>query len=168
MKAIIIAGMFLVLSSTALAQRPVHSCAGDLSVEGNRNKLLILREDSRKIATAKSKHQLDGGLFNLDNSLLVVYGLPNQVDRIHPQTTRLTVFSIEKGKPRMRRIFGETFGSGILEIGFTQDNKSIYVSTRLGHGLIDIRNKDVAWFSLSEELDVKLQECPPDNATKAF
>ena len=168
MKSLIVTGFFLLFSSTALAVRPVHSCSGNLSVERNSSNFLVLRQNSREIGALRIRHQLTGGLFNLENSLLVVYGLPNQANPAHPQTTYLTLYSLDRKRPRMRRLLSEVFGSRILEIGFTEDNKSVYVNTRLGHGLIDIRNKDVAWFSLSEELDVKLQECSAENRARAF
>ena len=159
MRRLIIAGMLALCCKMALADPRIVSCFENFSVERRSDRLLVVRQGNRDIGFARTKHQLDGGNFNRENSLLAVYGLPDRADVVNPQATMLAVYALpKKGKRSMRKIYAGMFGSRVYEVSFSVDNRHIVVATRFGYVTIDMRTKK-STFQMTDEIDLELQEC---------
>lgn len=66
------------VSKNSIADTRIISCLGFYSAEKKAATSVVVSHGLRPIGVARIDHQLDGGAFNLDNSILVTYGLASK------------------------------------------------------------------------------------------
>lgn len=159
MRSFLYAVVIFFVSKYSIADTRIISCLDSYSAEKETTTSVVVSHGSRPIGVARIDHQLDGGAFNLDNSMLVTYGLPNDANVDYPQTTRLTIYAL---KNRPRAIFNDTYGSGVDAVAFSADEKYIIVSTRFGQSIINLVKRKSKSFDVTHEFDMQLQECKSD------
>lgn len=155
MKAVLCA-LLLFASGYSIANTRITSCLDSYLAENKTASFMLVSREQRPVGSVEIDHQLDGGLFSLDNSILAVYGLPLNANVDHPQAMRLTIYSLKNG---LHAIFKETYGSGVVAIAFSADGKYLIASTRLGQSLIDITERKSKSFDAAHEFKIVLQEC---------
>lgn len=156
MRSFLCAAVIFFVSNYCMADTRIISCLDSYSAETKATTSVVVSHGFRPIGVAKIDHHLGGGAFNLDNSILVIYGLPNNVNIDYPQTTRLAIYSLKNGP---RAIFSETYGSGVDAVAFSADKKYIIVSTRLGQSLVNVAKRKSKSFDANYEFNMQLQEC---------
>ncbi len=129
MRKFLYAVVIFFVSNYCIADTRIISCHDSYLAEKKATTSVVVSHGLRPIGLAKIDHHLGDGAFNFDNSILVIYGLPNNVNIDYPQTTRLTIYSLKNGP---RAIFSETYGSGVDAVAFSAGKKYIIVSTRFG------------------------------------
>lgn len=136
----------------------VESCDGKFSARASKSGLLIVERAGKRLWARQLNHEVEGGIFNSDNSMLVLYGLPRAIDVVHPQGTRLTVFSI---RSRPRELFQRTYGGGIFEIAFGNGNDEghLFLNSRFAIEIINLKTETVESFDLLSEPAFDRQVC---------
>ncbi|WP_143746448.1 hypothetical protein [Caballeronia catudaia] len=135
----------------------IKSCSDDYSIAiGLHSNVIRVSKEGKVFAVAKSDHDIVGGVFSLDDSYLVVYGLPAKVDRRSPQAEILSIYSTH---PRLHLIMKRTYGGGIYDIGFGVNQRSIFVNSRFGFEIIDFQRKKVRSFDLMSEPQFTKEFC---------
>ncbi|WP_124585375.1 hypothetical protein [Burkholderia contaminans] len=108
----------------------------------------------------KINHHIDGGVFSLDGRSLVVYGMPNKIDLRDPQAQFVTVYDLN---PNLRMIFRRTYGGGVYEVAIGSGKKTIFVSSRFGFSVVDIRNIKIKSYDPISEPRFSRQKCKLGN-----
>ncbi|HDR9190698.1 hypothetical protein QZM46_32175 [Burkholderia vietnamiensis] len=67
----------ILFSARATAGAVVESCDSLFSAKNSRGSLIIERA-GKVVGVSKIDHEIDGGAFSDDDSLLIVYGLPKR------------------------------------------------------------------------------------------
>ncbi|MGZ2747637.1 hypothetical protein [Burkholderia stagnalis] len=134
----------------------VTSCDGGYVAKiGDRHEMVVSRRGQR-VATMKVDHHIDGGVFSLDDSVLVVFGLPFRVDPRFPQVAHLSIYFIGKN---IRLIEKEVYGGGVYDAAFSKDRKSIVVNSQFGVDVIDVERRQVHTFDAAHIPKFELQKC---------
>ncbi|WGS46215.1 hypothetical protein LFL97_34865 [Burkholderia sp. JSH-S8] len=134
----------------------VTSCDGRYVAKiGDRHEMVVLRRGQR-VATMKVDHHIDGGVFSLDDSVLVVFGLPFRVDPRSPQVAHLSIYFIGKN---IRLVEKEMYGGGVYDAAFRKDRKSIVVNSQFGVDVIDVERRQVHTFDAAHTPKFELQKC---------
>ncbi len=134
----------------------VSSCDGNyLAMDDVRGQVTI-KHDGRNIGLAKIDHAIRGGVFSLDGSMLVVFGLPTKIDANYPQVTHLSIFSV---KPKMQLIEREVYGGGVYDAAFSVDKNFIVVENQFGVDVINLRKKKAQSFDAAYIPQFKTQQC---------
>ncbi|WP_124605697.1 hypothetical protein [Burkholderia sp. Bp9142] len=147
--------LFALLLSDACA-KVVRSCDGRYSAQILGPSELVVKRGGRKVGIVKIDHHIEGGAFSLDGRSLIVYGMPNKVDLRGPQATFISIYIL---KPTLRAIMKRTYGGGIYDVAIGSDQKSIFVSSRFGFDVIDIRNMKISSFDPISEPQFSRQKC---------
>lgn len=154
---------FLLASGNLLASDLIKSCDGEFTAALKTKTTVLIKSKGKPVGYAKIDHQLDGGVFSLDNSFFVAYGIPNVVDRRYPQVRKLTIYSIKKS-PAI--VFMDVYGGGIFSAKFSADGENLVVDHRYGTSIIDVKMRKLRNFDLSREVTVPLQECVSENSAR--
>jgi len=148
---------FIFFLSNARADA-IQSCDGELlaHVDDSRPGVVIFEKKGQEIGSAGIDHDIVGGEFNLENSLLVVYGAPKKLDLTAPQGEYLSVYSI---LPHPHMIMKKSFGGGIYDVAFGVGGKSIYVASRFGFEITDAKKNLWKYFDPLSEPNFERQRC---------
>lgn len=134
----------------------VTSCDGRYVAKiGDRHEMVVSRRGQR-VATMKVDHHIDGGVFSLDDSVLVVFGIPFRVDPRSPQVAHLSIYFIDKN---IRLLGGGVYGGGVYDAAFSKDRKSIIVNSQFGVDVIDVERRRVHTFDAAHVPEFELQKC---------
>lgn len=83
--------IFSILISVNVEAHVVSSCDGVYSASIGAGGGLVIQQAGRYLGVVKTDHSVDGGLFSLDDSILIAFGLPTEIDARSPKITRLSV-----------------------------------------------------------------------------
>ncbi|WP_157259214.1 hypothetical protein [Burkholderia ubonensis] len=108
------------------------------------------------VGTAKIDHDIDGGVFSLDDSLMIVYGVPKKISRQYPQKTILSVYRIF---PRPTVIMSEVYGGGVYDASFSDSQKFIVVDNQFGIDVLDVIREKSKSFDSTYTPDFSIQKC---------
>ncbi|UVE69135.1 hypothetical protein L2Y90_20500 [Burkholderia pyrrocinia] len=147
--------LLTILLSVARAQ-VVRSCDGRYSAEVADRAEMIIKRDGRKIGVVKIDHNIDSGVFSLDERSFVVYGMPSKIDHRSPQAEFISIYLL---KPKLRMIMKRTYGGGVYDVAIGSDQKSIFVSSRFGFDVIDIRDMKIKSYDPISEPKFSRQQC---------
>jgi hypothetical protein len=136
----------------------VKSCDGQLTAEigGSHRGTILIKHGAEKLGVVKIDHDIVGGLFDLKNNLLVVHGMPNKINQKSPQAEFLSIYRL---KPRPRMVMERTYGGGIYEIAVSADDSSIFVASRYGFDIINLRSGKIESSDPLSEPKFLKQQC---------
>jgi hypothetical protein len=134
----------------------VVSCDGRYSAQIFGRSDLLVKRDGRRIGVAKVNHHINGGVFSLDGRSLVIYGMPDKIDLRSPQAQFVSVYDLN---PRLRMIVRKMYGGGVYEVEIGYGNKEIFVSSRFGFDVMDIKNMKIKSYDLFSEPQFSRQKC---------
>jgi hypothetical protein len=152
----LIAAMFLWSAST-MAEAVVKSCDATFSAASNNHGSMIIENNGKITGKVRLDHDIDGGVFSLDDSLLVVYGLPKRVSRKYPQATRLSVYKVS---PRPTLVMNEMYGGGVYDALFSDNQKFVVVENQYGVDVLDLIRRKSKSFD-STYAPYSTQKCHP-------
>ncbi|MCA8036889.1 hypothetical protein LGM46_28365 [Burkholderia arboris] len=93
----------------------------------------------------KIDHSIDGGVFSLDDYVLIIFGLPFAMDRRFPQVSYPSIYLIGRGV----RAVGEGFmGGGVYDAEFSGDRKFIVINIRFGVEVMDVEKEGTHSFDV--------------------
>ncbi|WP_126283217.1 hypothetical protein [Burkholderia stagnalis] len=134
----------------------VTSCDGDYVAKIGGRREVVVSRGGRRVAAAKVDHHINGGAFSLDDSVLVVFGLPFSADPRSPQVAHLSIYFIGKN---MRLAEKEVYGGGVYDAAFSEDRKSIVVNGQFGVDVIDVERGQVHTFDAAHVPKFEFQKC---------
>ncbi|WP_155836893.1 hypothetical protein [Paraburkholderia mimosarum] len=134
----------------------VSSCDGDYSARNDGRGQMIVEHDGRNIGSAHIGHAIDGGVFSLDNSILVLFGLPKKIDSRYPQVIHLSVYLV---KPKIHLIESEVYGGGVYDAAFSDDQNFIVVDNQFGVDVINLKERKAQSFDATYVPQFKTQQC---------
>lgn len=76
--------------------------------ENQRPQEMAVLRGGRHVGAMKIDHSIDGGVFSLDDYVLIIFGLPFAMDRRFPQVSYPSIYLIGRGV----RAVGEGFMGG--------------------------------------------------------
>ncbi|MGY4728480.1 hypothetical protein [Burkholderia pyrrocinia] len=155
MKKHILFFLLTIFLSVARAQ-VVRSCDGRYSAEAAGRTEMLIKRDGKKMGMVKIDHDIDAGVFSLDERSLVVYGMPSKIDLRSPQAEFLSIYLL---RPKLRMIMKRTYGGGVYDVAIGSDQKSIFVSSRFGFDVIDIRDMKIKSYDPISEPSFPRQQC---------
>ncbi|MCU9956992.1 hypothetical protein OEJ37_26890 [Burkholderia sp. BKH01] len=147
--------LLVIFLSDARAQ-VVRSCDGRYSAQATGRAEMLVRRDGKKIGVTKIDHGIDAGAFSLDGKSLIVYGMPIKIDLRSPQAEFISIYSL---RPKLRMIMKRTYGGGIYDAAIGSDQKSIFVSSRFGFDVVDIKDMKIESFDPVSEPRFSRQKC---------
>lgn len=134
----------------------VSSCDGRyLAADIVRGRITI-EKDGKNVGSVNVGHAIHGGVFSLDDSMLVVFGLPKKLDVNYPQVTHLSVLSL---KSKIKIIERQVYGGGVYEVVFSADKKYIVVNNQFGVDVIDVEEKKSHSFDITYLPKFDVQHC---------
>nr|WP_141661981.1 hypothetical protein [Burkholderia ambifaria] len=148
--------ILLLISLGDVSAEVVSSCDGRyLATDVVRGRMAI-EKDGKNFGSAKVGHAIHGGVFSLDNSMLVVFGLPNKIDVSYPQVMHLSVFSLGS---KIEIIESQVYGGAVYDAAFSVDKKYIVVSNQFGVDVIDVVEKRSSSFDIAYLPKFDVQQC---------
>lgn len=147
--------LLVIFLSDARAQ-VINSCDGGYSAMVVGRGSILVEHAGKKIGSIRAEHGIAGGAFDSDGALLVVYGLPNKVDPRSPQAEYLTVYLT---RPRLHEILKRTYGGGVYEVAIGTDPDLLFVSSRFGFEIVNIKTKKIKSFDPLSEPKFSRQQC---------
>jgi hypothetical protein len=149
--------LFLLLTCLADArEQVVTSCDGKYSTKIIGRSEMLVEHAGRKLGAVKVDHGIAGGVFDSTGELLVVYGVPNKVDIRSPQAEYLSIYRL---KPVPHMIMKRTYGGGVYEVAFGADSNLIFVSSRFGFDILDVKTMKIKSFDPMSEPPFSRQQC---------
>ncbi|WP_157381419.1 hypothetical protein [Burkholderia ubonensis] len=145
----------LLWAGRAGAEIEVKSCDNMFSAKSSRGSMVI-EHAGKVVGTAKIDHDIDGGAFSLDDSLMIVYGVPKKISRRYPQRTILSVYRIF---PHPAVIMSEVYGGGVYGASFSDSQKFVVVSSQFGIDVLDVIRKKSKSFDPTYTPDFSTQKC---------
>ncbi|MDR5800877.1 hypothetical protein [Caballeronia sp. LZ001] len=152
---------YLLLTLMAMFIGDVHativsSCDGGYSAKNHGRGRLIVEHGEKKIGSAHIDHAIDGGTFSLDDSILVLFGLPKKLDTHYPQVTHLSVYLV---KPEIHLIESAVYGGGVYDATFSEEQKFIVVRNQFGVDVINLKEPKAQSFEATYVPPFKTQQC---------
>ncbi|AJX14348.1 hypothetical protein [Burkholderia ubonensis] len=142
---------------SAAAEIEVKSCDNMFSAKSSHGSIVVERA-GKVVGTAKIDHDIDGGVFSLDDSLMIVYGVPKKISRQYPQRTILSVYRIF---PHPAVIMSEVYGGGVYDASFSDSQKFVVVDNQFGIDVLDVIHKKSKSFDSAYNPDFSTQKCEP-------
>jgi hypothetical protein len=134
----------------------VKSCDGEYTARIDHSGTMLVERGKLTVKYIKIDHDISGGVFSRDDSLLIVYGLPNKIDARYPQTTRLSLYAVSM---QPHAIMKEVYGGGIYGVAFSTDQRFVFVENKFGMDVLDVLNKTAKSFDSSHVLGFSTQSC---------
>lgn len=156
MKRYLLILIFFIFSQVK-ADVTIKSCDGEYNARIVRQGTMLVERGNSIIASMKIDHDISGGSFSLDHSLLVVYGLPNKIDIRYPQTIHLSLYSINAQSHTV--LMNEVYGGGVYGTSFSTDQHFISVDTQSGIDVLNLKTKTNKLYDPSHVLDFPTQHC---------
>ena len=145
----------LVLTKAATAEVVIKSCNSMYSVKSGRESIVVERA-GKVVGGAKIDHDIEGGVFSMDDSLIVVYGLPKKISKRYPQTTSLSVYKI---LPHPMIILKETYGGGVYDVVFSENQEFVVVANKFGVDVLSIVDKKSTSFGVDYVPKFRTRRC---------
>lgn len=155
MKKYVLFFLLAILLSDARAH-VVRSCDGKYSAEATGRAEMLVEQGGKKLGIVKIDHDIDAGVFSLDGKSLVVYGMPNKIDLRSPQAEFLSIYLL---KPKLHMIMERTYGGGIYDVAIGSDQNSVFISSRFGFDVVDIKNMKIKSSNPISEPQFSRQQC---------
>jgi hypothetical protein len=149
-------GIIIIILSINCDAAKVFSCYGEYLANDRAHRILVVRQKGKIIGSLRIEHAVNGGVFSLDNSTLIVFGVPLRVDVRAPQVTWLSIVSL---KPKVSVIRKEVFGGGVYEAAFSSRKEFIVVNNQFGIEIINIKNGVSKSFDATYIPPFSMQEC---------
>ncbi|WP_157655332.1 hypothetical protein [Burkholderia ubonensis] len=140
---------------SAAAEIEVKSCDNMFSAKSSHGSIVVERA-GKVVGTAKIDHDIDGGVFSLDDSLMIVYGVPKKINRQYPQRTILSVYRIF---PHPAVIMSEVYGGGVYGASFSDSQNFVIVDNQFGIDVLDVIHKKSKSFDPAYTPDFSTQKC---------
>ena len=159
MKRSLIFSQFLFWTELAAAGVTIRSCDETYTAKIDVRGTLVIKRDTRIVNSIKIDHDVLGGVFSLDNSLLIVYGAPNKIDPVYPQVTHLSLYAV--GEHR-RTLVKEVYGGGVYGVAFSTDQRFASVENQFGIDVLNVRAKTTQSFDPTYVVGFSTQQCPTE------
>lgn len=140
----------------ALAAPSIQSCDGLYAAKMDGNGVLLINHGFRRFASKRIDHNLSGGVFSLDNSILIVFGSPRNVNSKGPQVTRLSIISVRR---RPFVIMRQIYGGGVYDAAFSSDQNFVSVENKFGIDVLDLTHKTSKMFAPTYRVGFSTQKC---------
>ncbi|WP_338340233.1 hypothetical protein [Burkholderia vietnamiensis] len=144
----------ILFSARATAGAVVESCDSLFSAKNSRGSLIIERA-GKVVGVSKIDHEIDGGAFSDDDSLLIIYGLPKNISRRGPQRTLLSVFRVR----RASRFIKEEYGGRVYSVSFGIDRRMVVVDSGFGVDVIDLVKRTSTFYDQGYTPNFALRKC---------
>lgn len=144
----------MILATSVTAETLIKSCDAVFSAKSVNGSIVIKRE-GKIVGMSKIDHEVDGGVFSMDDSLLMVYGFPKNVSGKNPQRTILSIFKV----PRATLVGKEEYESRIYEVSFSDNQQIAVVDSRFGIDVIDLIKKKSTFYDPAYTPDFETQRC---------
>lgn len=144
----------ILLSAGVMAETAIESCDALFSAKSSHG-LLIIERAGQVVGTSKVGHEIEGGVFSNDDSLLIIYGLPRNVSRRSPQRTFLSIFRVN----RVSLLVKEEYESRVYGVSFSVDQRVAVVDSRFGVDVIDLVKRRSTFYGLAYTPDFATQKC---------
>ncbi|WP_155627894.1 hypothetical protein [Burkholderia vietnamiensis] len=154
MKRYIFLVVAILAAANAAAEVVVKSCDALFSAKNSRGSLIIERA-GKVVGISKIDHEIDGGAFSDDDSLLIVYGLPKNISRRGPQRTLLSVFRVR----RASRFIKEEYGSRVYNVSFGIDRRMVVVDSGFGVDVIDLVKRTSTFYDQGYMPNFAIKKC---------
>lgn len=115
-----------------------------------------IKKDGKNVGSVNVGHAIQGGVFSLDGSMLVVFGVPKKLDVNYPQVTYLSVLLL---KPKTRIIDNQVYGGSVYDAAFSVDKKYIVVNNQFGVDVIDLAEMRSHSFDIAYLPKFGIQKC---------
>ncbi|WP_209937678.1 MULTISPECIES: hypothetical protein [Burkholderia] len=144
----------ILLSTSAMAETAIESCDALFSAKSSHG-LLIVERAGKVVGASKIDHEIDGGAFSNDDSLLIIYGLPRNVSGRSPQRTFLSIFRVN----RVSLFIKEEYESRVYDVSFSVDQRVAVVDSRFGVDVIDLVKRKSTFYDPTYTPDFATQKC---------
>lgn len=144
----------ILFSARATAGAVVESCDSLFSAKNSRGSLIIERA-GKVVGVSKIDHEIDGGAFSDDDSLLIIYGLPKNISRRGPQRTLLSVFRVR----RASRFIKEEYGGRVYSVSFGIDRRMVVVDSGFGVDVIDLVKRTSTFYDQGYTPNFAIRKC---------
>ncbi|SEH48574.1 hypothetical protein [Paraburkholderia hospita] len=148
--------IFSILISVNVEAHVVSSCDGVYSARIGAGGGLVIQQAGRYLGVVKTDHAVDGGLFSPDDSILIAFGLPTEIDARSPKITRVSIYSV---KPTVSLIHRVTYGGGVYDVAFSDDQNYVFVNNQYGVDVIDIRRGNFQPYDSTHVPQFTTQQC---------
>lgn len=148
--------LLLVIFGVGARAEVVTSCDGNYLAKINNRHEMVVERGGQRVGAMKIDHAIDGGVFSFDDSILIIFGLPNKIDVRSPQVTHLSVYSI---RPRISLMEGEVYGGGVYDASFSSDQKFVVVNNQFGVDVLNIEKRKAQSFGATYVPEFKTQQC---------
>lgn len=138
MRQLLIIFLFTFLPELATAGITIKSCDGTYTAKVDVLGTLVIQRDTRKVNLIKINHDVSGGVFSLDNSLVIVYGLPNKIDPAYPQVTHLSLCAV--GEHR-RALVKAVYGGDVYGVTFSTSQRFASVENQFGVDILNVMGR---------------------------
>ncbi|WP_250452825.1 hypothetical protein [Caballeronia sp. ATUFL_M2_KS44] len=134
----------------------VISCDGKYSAKVGDHGSMVIKRSKRIVGSIPLDHAIDGGTFSLDNSYVVVFGLPNEAHVRYAQATQLSLYSV---RPRISLVKKSVYGGGVYSAAFDGSQRFIVVENQFGVDVINIKRKSTRSFDAAYVPQFRMQRC---------
>jgi hypothetical protein len=148
--------VFLVIFLVNVRAAVVSSCDGRYLARDDGRGHVIMERDGKVIGSGRIDHAVNGGVFALDDSMLILFGLPIKTDARYPQVTHLSVY---RTKSKIRLVNREVYGGGVYVAAFSLDQKFIVVENQFGVDLINLEENKSQSFDVTYVPQFRTQKC---------
>lgn len=148
--------LFIFGVNVAQAGISITSCDGAYAAKINASGVLVIKHGPHTVNSARIDHEISGGTFSLDNSLLVVYGFPTKIDRAYPQVTHLSLYAVGEHK---RALMKESYGGGVYGVAFSTGQHFVSVDNQYGVDILNVGTKTSQSFDPTYVVGFTTQQC---------
>ncbi|WP_133303060.1 hypothetical protein [Cupriavidus lacunae] len=153
----LVAAILFLCFGLAQAAPSIVSCDGLYVAKVDGAGVLVIDRSSRRFVSRRMDHNVSGGVFSLDNSLLILFGAPIAIDPNVPQVTRLSIIRIKR---RPLVIMRQLYGGGVYDASFSLDQNFVSVENQFGVDVLDLAHKASKMLTPGDKVGFSTQECP--------
>jgi patatin-like phospholipase/acyl hydrolase len=139
-----------------MAAVTIKSCDTEISARIAAPGIMYLERSGRNIGKTSIDHNIDGGVFSSDGSLLIVFGIPNRVNREYPQVTHLSLYRLQ---PNPALLMREVYGGGVYDAEFSEGQRFVLVENQFGVDVLDFLKRKSKSFELMYSPPFLTQKC---------
>ncbi|MDN7929662.1 hypothetical protein QZM52_00015 [Burkholderia metallica] len=154
MRQYIFAIFAIMLTAKAKSENQIKSCDAVFAAKSSHGSIVIERA-GKVVGAAKIDHEVEGGVFSMDDSLLIVYGFPKDLNIESPQGTVLSFLTI----PRATLVGRKEYGSRVYDVSFSDNQRVAVVDSRYGIDVIDLIKGDSKFYDPIYIPDFATQRC---------
>ncbi|MCA7999696.1 hypothetical protein [Burkholderia metallica] len=154
MRRYIFAIFAIILTAKAKSETQIKSCDAVFSAKSSHGSIVIERA-GKVVGAAKIDHEVEGGVFSMDDSLLIVYGFHEDLNRESLQRTILSILRV----PRANLVGKKEYGSRVYDVSFSDNQRVAVVDSRYGIDVIDLIKGDSKFYDPTYTPDFTTQRC---------